>query len=201
MADAAPETPAKALEEAEAGPESLYDGDGFTWGLQQAAAIRRRDFEAIDWENVAKEIESYSRQLRDRWESHCVWAIELLLVSEHCVDPAQAELRRWARELAICRSEMAHVIERNPGRKDQCGAMLQMAWGHGRERAASKLELHDGDAWPVPRGVRRIWEDALPRECPYSLAEVAGYDPLVDDADRLDTHALPKRVEQMITRL
>ena len=39
---------------AKADPRSLYDHDGFSWGLQQAKALRQRDLEAIDWENVAE---------------------------------------------------------------------------------------------------------------------------------------------------
>ena len=185
---------------AKADPRSLYDRDGFSWGLQQAKALRQRDLEAIDWENVAEEIESYSRQQRSRWRSHCQWAIELLLVIEHSVDTNRVDLQRWLRELALCRCEMAEVIEDNPGLKEHFGNMLQRAWSHARERAVSQLELRDSDSFPVPKGCRRYWEGILPRQCPYSLAEIAGYDPLVDAFDRLEADALPKHVEQMIER-
>ena len=64
----------------------------------------------------------------------------------------------------------------------------------------SKLELRGSNSFPVPEGVRRYWEGILPRQCPYRLAEIAGYDPLVDVFDRLEADALPKHVEQMIDR-
>ena len=33
---------------------SLHDRDFYTWAVQQAAALRRRDFSAVDWENVTR---------------------------------------------------------------------------------------------------------------------------------------------------
>ena len=50
-----------------------------------------------------------------------------------------------------------------------------------------------GDGRFVPAAV--MWG-----ECPCRLAEIAGYDPLVDVFDRLEADALPKHVEQMIER-
>jgi len=186
---------------AKADPRSLYYRDGFSWGVQQAKALRQRDLEAIDWENVAEEIDSYGRQQCSRWESHCQCAIELLLVIEHSVDTTQEELRRWHRELALCRCAMASVIRRHPGLKEHFCNMLHLAWDHARERAVYQLDQRDArDSPPVPKGCRRYWEEILPRQCPYSLAEIAGYDPLVDASDRLEPYALPKHVEQMIER-
>ena len=35
----------------------LYWRDSYSWALEQADALRRRDFDAVDWENVIEEIE------------------------------------------------------------------------------------------------------------------------------------------------
>jgi hypothetical protein len=40
----------------------LYDTDILLWSEQQAAAIRRRAANEIDWENVAEEIESVGNE-------------------------------------------------------------------------------------------------------------------------------------------
>ena len=37
----------------------LYDRDLNAWAKQQAEALRRRDMEAIDWENVIEELEGW----------------------------------------------------------------------------------------------------------------------------------------------
>ena len=53
----------------------LYQRDGYSWALQQAEALRRRDLEQIDWENVIEEIEGLARAERKAWVSHCGHAI------------------------------------------------------------------------------------------------------------------------------
>ena len=40
----------------------LYDSDFALWSERQADALRRRDGNEIDWDNVAEEIESLSRR-------------------------------------------------------------------------------------------------------------------------------------------
>lgn len=40
----------------EPGAHELYLKDFYAWALEQAAAMRRRDFGAVDWENVIEEI-------------------------------------------------------------------------------------------------------------------------------------------------
>ncbi len=37
--------------------DNLYDRDFYTWAIHQADALKRRDFNAVDWENVIEEIE------------------------------------------------------------------------------------------------------------------------------------------------
>ena len=37
---------------------SLYRRDYYTWARQQVAALKRRDFDAIDWENVTEEMQA-----------------------------------------------------------------------------------------------------------------------------------------------
>jgi hypothetical protein len=41
--------------------DDLYDTDIVLWSEQQAAALRRRAANEIDWENVAEEIEAVVR--------------------------------------------------------------------------------------------------------------------------------------------
>ena len=64
-------------------PRSLYDEDTWTWAREQAAALRRRDGEAIDWENVIEEIECMGRSEEHAWTSLCTNVISHLLKIEH----------------------------------------------------------------------------------------------------------------------
>lgn len=55
----------------------LYDSDFFAWLQQQAAAIRAGDWDAVDRENLAEEIESITRhasgELRKHLDHLLVW--------------------------------------------------------------------------------------------------------------------------------
>ncbi len=64
-------------------PSRLYDIDGYTWARQQAAALRRRDIDAIDWENVSEELEGLARTDARRWMKFCARTLEHLLKIEH----------------------------------------------------------------------------------------------------------------------
>ena len=38
-----------------------YYRDHFTWSMRQAEALRKRDLDAIDWENVSEKIEDFGK--------------------------------------------------------------------------------------------------------------------------------------------
>ena len=52
--------------------------------LYKAAALRCRDYERVDWENVIEEIESVGRVERNPWVSNCARVLEYMLSIEHC---------------------------------------------------------------------------------------------------------------------
>ena len=39
----------------------LYHSDPYAWSVEQSDALRRRDFAAVDWDNVIEEIVSVGR--------------------------------------------------------------------------------------------------------------------------------------------
>ena len=51
MPTATPVTSAAAGSAGETGAQRLYREDGWAWAMEQAAAPRRSDVDAIDWEN------------------------------------------------------------------------------------------------------------------------------------------------------
>ena len=61
----------------------LYTRDFYSWAMQQADALRRRDYAAVDWENVIEEIEDVGRSERRTWTSHCAVLVEHVLKLEH----------------------------------------------------------------------------------------------------------------------
>ena len=162
--------------------QRLYREDGWSWSREQADALRRRDVDAIDWENVVEEIETLGRSEEHAWTSLCTNVLSHLLKIEH--SGSNRDLRHWREEVETWRDKMASTLLENPGMKGRLPVMLARAWRAGRKDAVRALTRHGnpGD-WAAEKRMRRSWRLQLAEECPYSLEDVAGYDPSVKDVE------------------
>ena len=161
---------------------SLYDRDLNAWARQQTEALRRRDLEAIDWENVVEEMDGLRRAQRDPWVTHCEKALECMLLIEHWKSPSVSSLDQWQSEIRDSQLEMSFVLDDNPSLQQECEEMLAMAWDMSRFRAVAGLTKHLADKAGVlnDEPFKRAVEARVPKECPYLLEHVAGYDPKRD---------------------
>lgn len=166
--------------------QRLYREDGYGWALEQASALRRRDIDAIDWENVSEEIESVGKSEKREWTSYCRQAIVHLLKIEHYAGASEEALSGWALEVQDYREHMDEVLRENQTLRHECPRMFAAAWRRGRLKAARKLASYEEQAGAKGRlsqaRVRR-WRRMLPTESPYSLEEVAGCDPFDKEAE------------------
>ena len=170
------------------GETSLYQRDGWSWARQQADALRRRDLQAIDWDNVIEEIESVGRAERGRWVSNCARAIEHMLSVEHWKAATVGELKHWRKEIRAFRLGMAAAINENPGLQGEYEEMLALAWRTGRASAVERLaEYSAAEAGTdEDRPHLRAANAHLPEDCPYLAEHVAAYDPKRDKQPRVD---------------
>ena len=153
----------------------LYWEDVWTWSREQAAALRRRDLDAVDWENVIEEIEDVGNRHSDAWTSLCGRVVEHLLKMEH--SPHGESLNHWRQEILAWRRKMFTVLKRHRGMKGKLDEMLDDAWEEGRADAVDKLVDHARPpSWAARKALRRSWEARLPEERPYALEDIAGYD-------------------------
>ena len=129
-------------------PRDLYFEDAWSWSREQAAALRRRDFAALDWDDVIEEIEDVGNRHYDRWISNCGNAITHLLKIEHYRSPE--DVNHWRREVLGYRQKMYRTLRRHRGMKGSLGEMLAEAWGDGRDGAVDQMA--DCDARDDPRG-------------------------------------------------
>ena len=158
---------------------SLYDRDLNAWARQQTEALRRRDLEAIDWENVVEEMDGLRRAQRDPWVTHCEKALECMLLIEHWKTASVSSLDQWQGVIDDAQMEMADVLDDNPSLRRECAEMLSLAWDMGRFRAVAGLTKHLTDKAGVlnDEPFKRAVEAQVPEKCPYLLKQVAGYDP------------------------
>ncbi len=155
----------------------LYWTDPYSWALRQAALLRQRDCERLDWENVAEEIEDLARKDRSSWTSLCARAVEHLLKMQHWGPRRPDSLRPWSREVDNFRDQMAEALDDSPGLKGVLDEMFAKAWERGRRAAAKALSRYEEDAGLDGRVARRKWLATIPEEPAFRLEEVAGKDP------------------------
>ena len=167
-----PHSPVQAAREAGLAADELYMQDLYGWSVQQALALRRRDLETLDWENVAEEIESLGGEQRSAWVSLCGKVIEHMLKIEHC--EGDEHLAHWATEIQQWRMEMAERLADNPSLTGSYREIFGSAWDRGRSHAVRSMTDWAGHrtASKARRDEMRRVDAMLPEACPYRLLEV-----------------------------
>jgi hypothetical protein len=77
-------------------PEALYDADILIWSEQQAELLRQRSENALDWDNLAEEIEGVGLSELHAVESFLVQALVHRLKAE--ARPQEREVPHWQAE-------------------------------------------------------------------------------------------------------
>ena len=109
-----------------------YDADGYGWAMAQAALIRERRFDAIDWDNVAEEIETMGRSERNAYYSQLVRVLLHMLKWE--AQPARRGMSWWL-SIMNGRDDALHALRQNPGLKPELAEMHVAALDQARHKA------------------------------------------------------------------
>ncbi len=139
---------------------SLYDDDIVTWSEEQAAALRalgaRGELSnAVDWENVAEEIESVGRSQIHAVEGHLVQLLSHLI--KRLSAPSAPAQQKWRDEVVAFHSG-ANV---RYGRSMRQRIDLDKCWRIAKSEAQFGLNMY-GDAI-LPH---------LPSDCPLSIDDL-----------------------------
>ena len=114
-------------------PGDLYQRDYYTWALEQARALRTRRGEALDWENLAEEVEGLALSEERELESR----LEVLLV--HLLKwryQTKKRSRSWQLTIREQRHGVGRVLSQNPGLKRTLSENVVAAYEIGRIVAA-----------------------------------------------------------------
>jgi hypothetical protein len=132
---------------------SDYEDDFYAWTQAQAAALRDRKRDTLDWDNLAEEIESLGRSECYAIESHLQNLLTHLLKWHY--DPATDPRRGWRITIRNARHDIA---KRARGRlQDYPARSLAEAYQHAREDAADETDR------PLM---------TFPENCPWSVEQV-----------------------------
>ena len=147
---------------------ALYDLDFFEWTRQQAGALRgaaQGKVVALDWENLAEEIESLGKSQRRELASRIATRIQHLLKLEYS---AVSEPRAgWLATVRRERREIERLLKDSPSLRREIPAMV-------REEAQDALEDVADDLGAEREPTERIAAAlASPRDL-YSVDQVLG---------------------------
>jgi hypothetical protein len=133
---------------------SDYDADFYRWTQTQAAALRAKNFTALDLENLAEEIESLGRSDRRAIVSHME---RLLLHLLKWREQPKGRGPSWRTTIRHARREIAKLLAESPSLHDYPARQMMAAYRHAREDAADETGL------PLA---------AFPEACPWAPEQV-----------------------------
>ena len=143
---------------------TLYEADTYRWALQQAEALRaaaRLKLNtplALDWENLAEEIEDLGKSRARELSSRYYQLLVHLLKWEF--QPSK-RTPSWRATVSEQRSEIGEVLDENPSLKPQCEDRLRRAYEKARWLASDETGLGSG---------------TFPDENPYTLEQVMDFE-------------------------
>jgi hypothetical protein len=136
----------------------LYHRDYYTWALGQGQALRARKIEALDWENLAEEVESLGRSEARELESRLEGLLLHLLKWRY---QPNKRSRSWRLTVREQRRRVERVLNQNPGLKPTLAENLTAAYEVALLMAARETRLE---------------EPTFPPECPWDFEQIMDAD-------------------------
>ena len=136
------------------GSAADHQRDLYSWLVEQARLVRDGRWQAIDQDNLAKEIEGLAQQQFDRLEHAVHGLLTHLLKWDH---PAIRRSRGRAQSVQSQRQAVADVLVRNPGLASRLPEAIAHCYRKARAEAANDVGLD---------------ENSFPAKCPYEWNEI-----------------------------
>ena len=137
-----------------AGTHQLYESDFALWLEDQAAALKERRAAALDWDNLAEEIEGLVRSDRRALKSFLQNALVHMLELTYWEAERERNQVQWRIHLINARDGIANIIEDSPSLRNYLAEILDLTYGRARREAETLI--------------RR----SLPEKCEWTLEQV-----------------------------
>jgi len=139
----------------------LYEHDFLLWSEQQAAVLRTGNLAALDTEGLLEELEDMAKKRKEALQTlmRNILAHLLRLQFSTAIGPPAG----WVDEIDNLRDQAETKIEDTPSLTHYAQGLFEKAWPQAL-RAADKSFARHGE------------KAVLPKECPYTLAQVLDHD-------------------------
>ncbi len=163
------------------GVEDLYRTDFYTWARRQAAALKQRDQDALDWENLQEEVAGLARKERADWRGPGRQALVHMLCVQHARNRVPAgTIKGWHDEIHAFREAMAGVVRESSSLQGQFDEMVAAMWRDARDEAVRRLGVYAARAGGQPAERAHPFEQVvraeLPQDCPYRTEHFFSWD-------------------------
>jgi hypothetical protein len=118
--------------------DTLYERDFYAWTQDQAAKLRARALDDVDWENLAEEIESVGK--RDRRE---IWSRLRVLLALLLRWEFQPERRcdSWQSAISEERTWIEGILDDSPSLRGHPQEIFERTYADARQKAALEARL------------------------------------------------------------
>ncbi|MBP5789552.1 MAG: DUF29 domain-containing protein [Neisseriaceae bacterium] len=120
----------------------LYQTDFPAWAYQQAALLKDRKFDQVDWDEVIEEIEDMGNRHHDKLYSHAVILLQHLLKWQF---QPERQGSSWRSTIVNNRAEIPHLLKRYPSLKSDLNnaQWFDEVWQDATRRATNETGLKD----------------------------------------------------------
>lgn len=133
---------------------TLYDLDFYTWTQRQAALLRFEEWEKLDWQHIAEEIESLGK--KDKRQVQSCLAVLIMHLLKWQYQPSKRS-PSWRKTIKEQRFRLALVLNDSPSLKSSLAEFVALVYPHAVESAADETGLD---------------RKSLPALCPYSIEQL-----------------------------
>ncbi len=136
--------------------QTLYDEDFSLWTQQQAALLREGKWQALDYANLAEEIESVGRSDKRELSNRLKMLVMHLLKGWYQPDVRQTG-HSWADTIWEQRGQIAAILEDSPSLRHEVATRLAQHYPAARRQASRDT---------------RLPETSFPATCPWSVEQL-----------------------------
>jgi hypothetical protein len=136
---------------------SLYESDFYRWIQHTSTALKAKDFDQVDWDNLIEEIESMGRGERKELKSRLIVLIEHLLKLLYWDAEKAWSGLGWRSTVIEQRRQIQLTLEDSPSLRSALLEMCPDAYQQAREDVLLKSQLS---------------EAAIPSEPPYAFSDL-----------------------------
>lgn len=141
------------LKKSKVSSKSLHEQDFFKWSKEQSNFIKRKEFQRLDLDNLAEEIESLGISQRNELISH----LKILLMHMLKCEFQNKTTKSWLRSIRNARLEIFFLLKQNPSLKRKVPEAINFAYEHARYMAEDETNIDI---------------KTFPEECPWTQDEI-----------------------------